>query len=267
MDYPEIDILSRHVSRVFRIEDVTAGAPKEWIARFRGQLLNQDESVAAYDQLAASLQPYNITPLFRQEKSGKQVIYLVPSPSVPRLSSNLWIIIALFVFTVISLLITGMDIPPEAIAAGDATFLARIGMTIDSLVKLTIGYDILLATVFTICAVVIFLRKPNDLFTIFVTIMLVTFGVATFTGGIRGVGETYPVVHPITETIAFIGNCSIVAFLFVFPNGRFSPRWTTIILTAWILFQLPRYYLPDSPLNLANSSPILYNDDQSPDCR
>jgi Zn-dependent protease len=126
MDYPEIDILSRHVSRVFRIEDVTAGAPKEWIARFRGQLLNQDESVAAYDQLAASLQPYNITPLFRQEKSGKQVIYLVPSPSVPRLSSNLWIIIALFVFTVISLLITGMDIPPEAIAAGDATFLALI---------------------------------------------------------------------------------------------------------------------------------------------
>lgn len=112
--------------------------------------------------------------------------------------------------------------PPGQLTYASEAALARIGMTIDSLIKLTIGYDILLAAVFTICAVVIFLRKPSDLFTIFVTIMLVTFGVATFTGGIRGVGETYPLVHPITETIAFIGNCSIVAFLFVFPNGTFS---------------------------------------------
>jgi signal transduction histidine kinase len=56
-----------------------------------------------------------------------------------------------------------------------------------------------------------------------------------------------------------IGNCSIIAFLFVFPNGRFVPRWTMFVLIAWILYQLPRYYLPDSPLNLMHSSPGLYN--------
>jgi signal transduction histidine kinase len=149
--------------------------------------------------------------------------------------------------------------PPGQLTYESEEALAQIGMTIDSLVKLTIGYDILLAAVFTVCAVVVFIRKPNDPFTIFVTLMLVTFGVATFTGGIRGIGETYPAVHLLTETIAFIGNCSIVAFLFVFPNGRFSPRWTHIVLAGWILFQLPRYYLPDSPLNLAVSSPALYN--------
>src|SRR5512147_1183302 len=44
--------------------------------------------------------------------------------------------------------------------------LAQIGMTVDSLVKMTIGLDILLAAVFTISAIVIFLRKPNDPFTI-----------------------------------------------------------------------------------------------------
>ncbi|HJR81655.1 MAG TPA: hypothetical protein VJ821_16400, partial [Anaerolineales bacterium] len=149
--------------------------------------------------------------------------------------------------------------PPGQLTYESEAALAQIGMTIDSLVKLTIGYDILLAAVFTVCAVVIFIRKPNDPFTIFVTIMLVTFGVATTSGGIRGIGETNPTLHLLTETIAFIGNCSIVAFLFVFPNGRFSPRGTYIVLAGWILFQLPRYYLPDSPLNLAISSPALYN--------
>jgi signal transduction histidine kinase len=149
--------------------------------------------------------------------------------------------------------------PPGQLTYESEEALAQIGMTIDSLVKLTLGYDILLATVFTVCAIVIFIRKPNDPFTIFVTVMLVTFGVATISGGIRGIGETNPAVHLLTETIAFIGNCSIVAFLFVFPNGRFSPRWTYIILAGWFLFQLPRYYLPDSPLNFAVSSPALYN--------
>lgn len=121
MDYPEIDILSSHVSRVFRIEDVTAGAPKEWIARFRGQLLNQEESVAAYDQLADSLRPYNITPLFRREKSGKQVIYLVPTPPVPRLSSSLPITLVLFVITVFSMMLMGVDVTPEEISASDSS--------------------------------------------------------------------------------------------------------------------------------------------------
>ncbi len=54
MPIPEIDVLTSHVSKIFRVEDVTAGNPKEWIARYRGQLLSED-TVAAYDQLADSL--------------------------------------------------------------------------------------------------------------------------------------------------------------------------------------------------------------------
>jgi signal transduction histidine kinase len=149
--------------------------------------------------------------------------------------------------------------PPGQLTYKSEEALLQIGMTIDSLVKFTIGLDILLAAVFTISAIVIFIRKPNDPFTIFVTVMLVTFGVATFAGGIRGIGAINPTLHLLTETLALIGSCSIIAFLFVFPNGIFTPRWTSIILTVWILLQLPRYYLLDSPLNLTISNPTLYN--------
>src|SRR5215211_3986439 len=116
MPVPDIDLLTSHVSRIFQVEDVTAGEPKEWIARFRGHLLNED-TVAAYDQLADALRPHNLTPLFRKEQGGKQVIFLVPSLPVPKPSSRLYINVILFILTVISAMLTRMNIPPEAIPA------------------------------------------------------------------------------------------------------------------------------------------------------
>jgi membrane-associated protease RseP (regulator of RpoE activity) len=126
MTYPEIDVLTAHVSRVFRVEDVTAGEPREWIARFRGHLLNEDDSLAAYDRLAEAVRPYNITPLFRKEPGGKQLIYLVQSPVVPKLSSNLIIHIVLFIVTFFSMMLMGADIPPEAISADESSIIGLL---------------------------------------------------------------------------------------------------------------------------------------------
>ena len=117
MSVPEIDVLTSHVARIFRVQDITIGDPKEWTARYRGQLLNKDESVAAYDQLAEAVRPYNLTPLFRKEEDGQQLIFLVPTPATPKLSGRLIVNIILFVLTVISVMLTGMDIPPEAMPA------------------------------------------------------------------------------------------------------------------------------------------------------
>ena len=114
MSFPEIDLLTSHVSKIFRVEDITAGNPKEWIARYRGHLLSED-TVAAYDQLADSLRQYNITPLFRKEEGNKQLIFLVPSQTPPKLSGRLWINIILFILTVLSVMLTGMDVPPNAV--------------------------------------------------------------------------------------------------------------------------------------------------------
>lgn len=134
----------------------------------------------------------------------------------------------------------------------------NIGLSVHDLVALTIALDIFIAGIFTACAIVIFIRKPNDLFTIFVTIMMVTFGTSTFTGGIRGIAIAYPELEWLTQTIAFIGSVGILAFFFVFPNGRFTPRWTMAIFIGWFLFQLPRYYFPNSSLIL-NGDSVIYN--------
>jgi signal transduction histidine kinase len=148
--------------------------------------------------------------------------------------------------------------PPNQLSIRSVQELENVGMSVHDLVTLTISLDTFIAVIFTACAIIIFIRKPNDLFTIFVTIMLVTFGTATFTGGMRGIASAYPQLEWLTQTIAMIGSVGILAFFFVFPNGRFIPRWTVAIFIGWFLFQLPRYYFPNSLLILHGDSTI-YN--------
>lgn len=119
MSFPEMEVLNGYVSRVFRVEDVTAGDPLQWIARYRGHLLSED-TAGAYDQLSESVKPFGLTPLFRKE-GGAQVIYLVQTPPPPRPSARTYINVILFVLTIFSMLLMGVDIPPESIPA-DGSF-------------------------------------------------------------------------------------------------------------------------------------------------
>jgi membrane-associated protease RseP (regulator of RpoE activity) len=125
MSFPEPEVLTRLVARVFRIDDVTSEDPSRgFVLRYRGELLNED-SAELYDQLADSVSAYNLTPLFRIEE-GRHVIYLAPKqPEPPRekISTN----IILFVLTVFSVMLAGAqpEGPMPADTAGQLLLLAK----------------------------------------------------------------------------------------------------------------------------------------------
>jgi len=105
MTLPETEVLTSLVARIFRIDSVTTtDSPKGPQLCYRGHLLT-DDSASAYDQLAASVKPHGLTPLFRLEK-GEQVIYLVDTPPQQK-PSNPWVNIILFVLTVFSVMLAG----------------------------------------------------------------------------------------------------------------------------------------------------------------
>lgn len=105
MSFPETEVLTNLVTRVFRIEDVTSEDPRKgFFLRYRGQLLDED-SVSLYDRLADALTSYEIIPIFRIEEN-RQVIYLAQKPPEPikeKVSTN----IILFVLTVLSVMLAG----------------------------------------------------------------------------------------------------------------------------------------------------------------
>jgi hypothetical protein len=98
--------------------------------------------------------------------------------------------------------------------------LGELGLSLDSFVRMTIAMDILVASVYIACALIIFIRKPNEVMSIFVTIMLVTFGAVTSTGALRGLAALGTQWVFLVRTIELIGNCCMVAFLFLFIGRR-----------------------------------------------
>ena len=118
MSFPELEVLNNYVSRIFRVEDVTAGDPQKWRVRYRGHFLSED-TAASYDQLADAVKSYGLTPLFRTEE-GAQVIYLVQTPVASKPTARIYINSILFVLTVFSVMLMGVDIPPDAIPADGA---------------------------------------------------------------------------------------------------------------------------------------------------
>lgn len=104
MTLPDSEILNNIVSRVFRYDDVTMGDPKKgYFLRYRGLLLG--DSIAAYDQLAEALRPYDITPLFRLE-DGRQIVLLASGTLHPK-PSKVWVNLLLFGLTLLSVLFAG----------------------------------------------------------------------------------------------------------------------------------------------------------------
>lgn len=128
MPFPETEILTSYVSRIFRVEDVTLGDSRQWIARYRGHLLS-DDSVAAYDQLADAVKPYGIIPLFRKEDGG-QVVYLIQTPTPPKPTARVYVNVVLFILTIISMMLMGVDIPRESIPADGALPLSLLFLNI-----------------------------------------------------------------------------------------------------------------------------------------
>jgi membrane-associated protease RseP (regulator of RpoE activity) len=129
MPFPESEILNQLVARVFRVDDVTVGEPaRGLIARYRGHFYS-DDTASAYDQLAQSLMPYEITPLFRED-GNQPVIYLIPrkpQAKPTRVSVN----ILLFALTVLSVMLIGAqpqgNPPPDL--PGQLWFMAQSILT------------------------------------------------------------------------------------------------------------------------------------------
>lgn len=106
MESPEnTEILDHLVRGVFQIEDITYGTSQQYYkVRYRGRLVAQDSS-EAYDRLSELVKPYDLTPLFRVE-DGKQVIYLVNAPPVPKPGRPV-INLVMFLLTLVSVLVSG----------------------------------------------------------------------------------------------------------------------------------------------------------------
>ncbi len=122
-----------------------------------------------------------------------------------------------------------------------------------------VSINLLFALVYFAVAALIFWRKPDDWMAWLASFSLVAFG-ASFPDIPAALAAVHPVwMLPVTlvgENV--LGFPSLIVFFFLFPTGRFVPRWTRwVAVGSAALFVLGAFF-PGTLLNISNWPSLLF---------
>ena len=163
----------------------------------------------------------------------------------------------------------------------DVRELQALGLSREWHATFHITLEILFAAVHLIMATIIFARKSDDRMALFVSFMLLTFGMVTFAGTTNVLAERYStwrlpitILSPLPAAlpdwlatsavawrlpvtfVAALGQTSATLFFYLFPDGRFVPRWTRLLAVIWVAWQVPAALFPSSFLNSDQWPPL-----------
>jgi hypothetical protein len=112
--------------------------------------------------------------------------------------------------------------------------LEDLGLSLDAFAAYSVGMDILFAAVCAAVALLIFWRRSDNRMGLLVSLALITFGTATFVFTMEALAARHPALETPTSLLHFLGAASFSLFLYLFPDGRFVPRWTRWVALGWI---------------------------------
>ena len=138
--------------------------------------------------------------------------------------------------------------------------LSTMGIPVTAYAVYMTALNLLFALVYFAVAAFIFWRKSDDWMALLACVALVTFG-ASF----PSIPAALANVHPAWEIpVTIVGNedvlgfPSLFVFLFLFPNGRFVPRWTRwAAFASIVLFELVNFSPKALPSFSNWSGPLL----------
>ena len=132
----------------------------------------------------------------------------------------------------------------------DPRSLYVLGMTAHTYGILAVFLDFVFILGHYAIALVIFLRKKEDWLTLLVALAMVV------NGALIPLALTYSqlVVGPLwlglVHLVIYLGVVTAILLLYVFPDGRFVPAWTSGMAIAWALLSLPAIFAPNLPISM-----------------
>ena len=112
--------------------------------------------------------------------------------------------------------------------------------------------SIVFVLVWVVIGALIFFRKSNEPRTLFFAFFLVAF----CTIWLANPRDTLAVANPAwsvpTALIDFFSGIFFILCGYLFPDGRFVPRWMRWLALVLILATVPQYFAPGSPFDVNN---------------
>jgi len=128
-----------------------------------------------------------------------------------------------------------------------ARTLHELGMSLHFWATYETAIIVIAMTVYIGMGVLLFLRRSDDRMALFASLTLVTFGGAAYTGTMQALPGRYPALWLPVNAADSLGQILFLVFFFVFPDGRFIPRWTIVPMLIWsaswilVLFRNPMF--------------------------
>jgi signal transduction histidine kinase len=148
-------------------------------------------------------------------------------------------------------IVTLSDLPEHIDPVTLQTNLAQANLSLGFYAAYSLMMEVGLAAVCLTLAAVIFWRRSDDRMALFVALLLVLLGTTFFTT-MQAWLAVYPSLSPMIRAFEYLGNVSLFIFFYLFPSGRFVPRWTRWLAVAMLTLVALSALLPDSSLNPDN---------------
>jgi len=124
--------------------------------------------------------------------------------------------------------------------------LRSLGLSIDSYVAISIAFTIVAALVWFMVGGLIFWRRSNDWMALMVALMLVLFGTNTTLTTVAGSHSAWQ--FP-AQFLDYLSYTMLIFVILLFPNGRFVPHWTWLLIIVFIPVAGLYDFFPNSTLN------------------
>jgi hypothetical protein len=102
------------------------------------------------------------------------------------------------------------------------------------------------AVTFTVGLLIFWLRADKPI------ALLVALWLVSFVGGsapLESLAAAHPVLKATNTYLTFLNTACLILVLYLFPDGRFVPRWSRWFALALIALTVPNFFFPGSPLN------------------
>jgi hypothetical protein len=161
-------------------------------------------------------------------------------------------------FTLLRTMCTDRRCGPEQLRPEGARAIRELGLSLEAYAAYQTALVVVFALVFCALAAVVFWRRSDEVMALYTSLTLVLSGVFLPDWiGIELLVSVYPYLWlPLNFLNTLMFGCLFILF-YIFPDGRFVPRWALWTALVWIVLLGAHYVVPVGPLNPNNWSPAL----------
>src|SRR5438045_4177945 len=198
--------------------------------------------------------------------STQTTVYAQPPGETDTRLRGRWLLLARVVWVGITVLTLGLSVAsiPTAVASlyvlctdapatcsnnGQITpdylrALQALGLSLDAFAMYEVALLIVFAVVYVAIGAMLFWRRSDDRMALIASLTLVTFPAAFNVAALATLPSAW--WWP-SQFVILLGNSSIFLFFYLFPTGRFVPRWTSFLWVGAIVFWAVNGFFPSLP--------------------